>query len=482
MKLSELIHEGEYLLCRADMDIEIESICHSATELDNCSLLVIPNSNKIPTYYNIRPRAILCDENAIIDEDIPCVRVENVRRAIAYAYSRFHRVQHPKLRLIGITGTNGKTSTSIFIKRGLEASGMKVGLIGTGQILVGDERITDDNYSMTSPDPWVLYPVLSKMEKDGCDAVIMEVSSHALALEKVAPLWFDYAVFTNMSMEHLDFHHDMEGYYEAKRKLFSRCTTAVINIDDYYGRRLTREITSRKITAGALWRGDVYVNNIDNKGFDGVDYLYHGKNFTFKMNLSSAGVFNIYNSMLAVAVCTDLGVKPCEVKRAISDLPVISGRYEIIKDEITVIIDYAHTDTAFENILKNLKQAKRGTQQLSVVFGCGGDRDKQKRPRMAAVAEKYADEIYVTSDNSRSEEPSSIIADIVKGFKKSSYKVIEDRMSAIREAVKNAKRDSIVAILGKGAEKYNIDKFGYHYFNEKEIITAALKERRHDSR
>ena len=480
MKLSEIIHDGEFLSTTADKNTEIDSICHSSEQIEENALLVIPNSNKIPTYYNIRPRAILCDENAILEGDIPCIRVENVRRAIAYAYSRFNRIQHPRMRLIGITGTNGKTSTSIFIKRGLESSGMKVGLIGTGQILIGDERITDDNYSMTSPDPWVLYPVLKEMEGRGCDAVVMEVSSHALALEKVAPLWFDYGAFTNMSMEHLDFHADMESYYLAKRKLFSSVTTAIINIDDYYGRRLARELSGRKITAGALWRGDVYVNNIENKGFDGVGYLYHGKNFTFRMNLSSAGVFNIYNSMLATAVCTDMGVAPCEVKKALSDLPVISGRYEIIKDEITVIIDYAHTDAAFENILKNLVQAKRADQKLTVVFGCGGDRDKAKRPRMAAVAETYADIIYVTTDNSRTEEPSEIIKDIVKGFKNNGYRVIEDRAKAIKDAVLCAENGGIVAIIGKGAEKYNIDRSGYHYFNEKEIISAALKERRRE--
>lgn len=481
MKLSELIRGGEYLSSEIDMDTDIENICHAADSVDEESLFVIPNSNKIPTFINMRPRAILCDRYAIIESAVPCIRVDNARRAIAYAYSRLNRIEHPRMKLIAITGTNGKTSTSVFIKRGLEAAGMKVGLIGTGQIMIGDERLSDDNYSMTSPDPWILYPTLRAMEGELCDAVVMEVSSHALALERTAPLRFDYGVFTNMSMEHLDFHLDMESYYAAKRRLFSSCDTAIINIDDYYGRRLAREHNGRKITAGALWRGDVYVNNIENRGFDGVGYLYHGKNFTFKMNLCSAGVFNIYNSMLAVAVCTDMGVKPCNVKRALSDLPVISGRYEIIKDEITVIIDYAHTDAAFENILKNLMQAKRNEQKLTVVFGCGGDRDKSKRPRMAEVAEAYADTIYVTSDNSRSEEPTKIISDIVKGFKKDSFIIIEDREAAIREAIAKADRGCIVAIIGKGAERYNIDKSGYHYFNEKEIISSALRKRRSET-
>ena len=477
MKIIDLIDSEQILYSDIDLNTEIARLAHDPKECTADSLLVLPNSKKPMAEINEAPTAVLCGKDAILQDGIKAVRVKSPRSAISDAYFRFYKTDFSKTKLIGITGTNGKTSTATFIKHAFLSEGVRVGFIGTGLISVCNRTISEEFYSMTTPDPWLLYPTLKRMVEEGCEIIVMEVSSHSLELDKVAPLKFDIGVFTNLSMEHLDFHGDIEKYFEAKSKLFSLCDKAVINIDDYYGRRLACDLETEKVTVGVLWRGDAYVTNIQNRGFDGIEYIYHGRGYSFTMKLKAAGIYNIYNSMLAIAVCTELGLKPCRVKMALSTLPAISGRYEIIKDDVTVIIDYAHTDVAMENILKNLYEVKDRSQGITVIFGCGGERDKTKRARMARVAEIYADNIVITSDNSRREPVDAIISDIISGFTNDNYKVIKDRRSAITEAIIEAEKNEIIAIIGKGAEKYNIDSEGYHKFDEREIIYKALKQR-----
>ncbi len=480
MKLNEIIYNDEYIISDATGDEEINSITTEFEKADEKTLLIIPNSKKSPNFSKSEnyPAAILCDELCCIPKGFKTIRTNNTRLAMSYAYSRFYGVDYSKFKIIGITGTNGKTSTATFIKYILQDAGMKVGFIGTGKIEISEKILSDTRYSMTTPDPEVLYRTLKTMENEECDAVIMEISSHSLALDKVAPISFDYGVFTNLSSEHMDFHKSIEEYYNAKCKLFSMCKTAVFNIDDDYVRKAAVQCKVRRITAGAVWRGDVFASDIENKGFSGVNYVYHGKNYIFRMKLAIAGIYNVYNSMLATAVTTDMGIKPCDAKSSISKIKAIEGRFEIIKDDITVIIDYAHTDTAFNAVLKNLRDTKKNHEILTVVFGCGGERDRTKRPRMAAAAEAYADRIIVTSDNSRTEEPMDIIADIIHGFKNKGFEVCESREEAIKRAIVSSPAGGIVAIIGKGAEKYNIDKFGYHDFDERKIIKKALQERK----
>lgn len=477
MKIRDLIDSDQIICSDIDTELSASRIEHNPMSCTADSLLVIPNAEKAPKLIPTSPLATVCAEETVLPENIKAIRVKNPRSVIAKIYSRFSEIDYSCFKLIGVTGTNGKTSTATFIKHAFLSDGTKVGFIGTGTISIGEQIINDDFYSMTTPDPWMLYPMLKKMECAGCKVVVMEVSSHALELGKVDPLRFDIGIFTNLSMEHLDFHGDIEKYFTAKKKLFSLCDKAIINLDDYYGRKLIKELDCDKVTVGILWRGDAYVSNIQNRGFDGIEYLYHGRGYSFTMKLMAAGIYNIYNSMLAIAACTELGLKPCAVKRAISSLPTINGRYEIIKGDVTVIIDYAHTDTAMENILKNLIMAKSKDQRVTVVFGCGGERDRTKRARMAAVAEIYADNIVITSDNSRGESTDKIIADIVDGFTNNNYKIIKDRKTAITESIISADKNEIIAIIGKGAEKYNIDSTGYHKFDEREIINSALAQR-----
>ena len=479
MKISEIIFKEEYIISLADENLEFGSIVTEVKRVTSDSLLIIPNSDKLKgeIAFNIPPVAIICDKKCILPENIPIIRVENPRLAVANAYFRFAQISTEKLKIIGITGTNGKSSTAMFIKKVLAKCGHKVGCIGTGKIEIDDNIISDSHYSMTTPDPEMLYKTIKQMQDENCDTVVMEVSSHALALDKVSPLMFDYALFTNFSSDHIDFHGSVEEYYKSKLKLFNQCKCGIFNIDDEKIRQAYSICNARRLSAGIIWRGNVWASNLENHGLDGISYLYHGGSFSFKMNLQLAGTYNVYNSMLAATVCIDMGCKPCEVKKILGEINSLPGRFEIINDRISVIIDYAHTHSAFENIMKDLAILK-GDRQLTVVFGCGGNRDKSKRPKMAFIAEKYANRIVLTSDNSRNEDIKNIISDIIHGFSQGKYEVIENRKDAIRASILLANDGDLVAIIGKGPEKYNIDKGEYSDFDEKAIVLSTLEERR----
>ncbi len=478
MKISDIIYREEYILSEVSDELDFVKITTDTGEVREGDLLIIPNSKRMPKISDpaFSPLAVICDESAVLPENIPRILVKNPRLATANAYCRFENFSPEKMKIIGVTGTNGKTTTATLIKNILSGVGYKVGFIGTGKIEVGDKNITAENYSMTTPDPPLLYRSLKEMQELGCDAVVMEVSSHSLALDKVAPIKFDYAVFTNLSPEHTDFHGDIENYFAAKLRLFEKSKCSIFNVDDEYGKRAYSLCGGKKISAGILWRGDVWASNVENYGFDGISYSYHTDRFSFKMRLPIPGIYNAYNSILASATCIEMGCRPCDVKRILSYAHPIEGRYEIINDKISVIIDYAHTSAAFKSILGELYSIK-GKRRLTVVFGCGGDRDKAKRPEMARIAEEYADRIILTADNSRSESTKDIISDIIRGFQRGNYEIKERRGEAITSAILDANEGDIIAVIGKGPEKYNIDKDGYHPFDEREIIRSALKLR-----
>lgn len=478
MKLKDIIYKEEFLLCDIDENTEILSLSTNINSInDGCLLFLAKEDIQIKDFENNKPLAVVCSAKVILPDNIPSIRVENPRSIIAKAYYRFEGVDLSSCILIGITGTNGKSSTAKFISEALSSLGHRVGLIGTGMISIDGKVITDNTYSMTTPDPNLLYPSLRKMVNEGCGIIVMEVSSQALALEKLSPLAFDYALFTNLSDEHMDFHGNRENYFDAKKKLFNNAKCAIINIDDLCGRELADSFSNRKITVGVLYRGNVYATDIVKNDLKGTDYNYHGENFSFKMRLNLPGSFNIYNSMMAAAVCIDIGEKPCQVKECFSKIKEIPGRFMVIRDDITVVIDYAHTDLAFYNILKELSEF-HPKEKLTVIFGCGGQRDKAKRPRMAKIAESFCDNIILTTDNPRCEDPREIIRDIEKGFKKKCYSINENRPKAIRKEILNAKQNDIIAILGKGVEKYMIANNTYEEYDEIKIVKDALRERK----
>ena len=270
----------------------------------------------------------------------------------------------------------------------------------------------------------------------------------------------------------------MENYFLAKEKLIMRAKKAIINFDDPWGKKLYEKYEEKAIGIGVVWRSDIYATEVENYGLSGIGDIYKGKNFITRIKLPLPGIHNIYNSMMAFETAFQMNIRPKDIKDALCAIGPIEGRFECIRDEITVIIDYAHTPEALETLLKTAKSVTDSKNSIIIVFGCGGERDREKRPLMAKVAENYADIIIVTNDNPRNEAEEAIISDIVGGVSKNNYGIVYNRQLAIESAIRRANTNDTVIIAGKGHEKYIIDKNGYHDFDEKVIIKEALKRRR----
>ena len=400
--------------------------------------------------------------------------LQSERAAIALNAAKKYCKNLDKIKFIGVTGTNGKSTTSIMIRNILSDFGYKVGLIGTGKIMYENQVLSDESYSMTTPSPEVLYPIIGKMEDMGVEIIVMEVSSHALDQERVYPINFHIGIFTNLSPEHLDYHESIEKYFEAKSKLFQKSKHKIINIDDYYGKALF-EITSDAKDCGIKSDAKSKLNNVKDLGFDGLCFDYNSKNSAFSIRMKLPGKYNAYNALLAIKAAEIMEIPEKKIKESLEKIDSIDGRFNIIDSKIKVVIDYAHTSSAFYNLLKSLFLYKNSKQKLLVVFGCGGNRDITKRKTMGEIAEKYADAIILTSDNPRDENPEKIIEDISKGIKHTPMKLIH-REDAIRMAVAMANEGDIVCIVGKGPEHYTIKNGTYYPFDEREIIMSALKE------
>ena len=486
MKLSDIIYKEEYSSERQIENIEINSITCALADIQNDTLFVIIRSINfdvskiINDVINSSPAALICDEEfQVPNTDIPVIRVKNTRKTLPYLFSRFYQIDYSKMRFLAVTGTNGKTSTATMLTHILRYAGKSVGFIGTGKIEINGVRVTDLKYSMTTPDPQLLYASIKKMEEADCEFVVMEVSSHALYFDKVLPIPYEISIFTNLSPEHMDFHKTMDEYFNTKMKLFTQTKLGIFNMDDKYSRDAMKECKCEKACIGILQDADIVARDVILSGFSGSQYIYREKNRLFKVILKLGGAFNIYNSMMALCAAIKLKIKPCIAKAAIGDLDFIDGRMEIIEDAITVIIDYAHTEEALKNALKTINTAKKHKQNVTTVFGCGGERDRQKRPKMAKIAEVYSDAVIVTSDNPRGECESDIIKDVLAGFESDAKRsVITSRKAAITHAILSAKDGDIIAVIGKGHERYNIDKNGVHDFDERAVIHAALKQRK----
>lgn len=383
---------------------------------------------------------------------------------------------HPekKLRLIAVTGTNGKTTITNVIKHILTVNGHKTGLIGTIQNEIGDEIVHTDN---TTPMTFDLMALFDKMVKAGCEYAVMEVSSFGLVQKRIGCSHFKTALFTNLTQDHLDYHKDMEDYYQAKKMLFDKCDTAICNIDDEYGKRLYSEIKGNKLTFGSCVNADFFADRIKIKS-DGSSFwfCYQGKSHLVETRMP--GLFNVSNVTAAISVCMLENIPVDDIISAVANYPGVKGRCEIIPTgrDFTVICDYAHTPDAIENVLRSVKQYTKG--RLICLFGCGGNRDAAKRPKMAKAAASYADMLIVTSDNPRNEEPEEIIRQILVGLENSKvpYDVVTDRREAIYHALQIAKKDDIIVLAGKGHEDYQILAGGVHiHFDEREVVADGLK-------
>lgn len=398
--------------------------------------------------------------------------VEDSHAAYADMCAKWFGNPAKALKLIGVTGTNGKTSVTYMLKKILETAGFKVGLIGTIQNMICDEVIATEN---TTPNAYDLNSLFALMKAKGCTNVIMEVSSHALDQCRVYNLNFEVAMFTNLTQDHLDYHKTMENYLAAKKKLFKMCKTAVVNSDDEYSSQLLEGLECKISTYSASDNSTYSAKAIQYKP-TGVEYEFVSDTDLCHIKVNTGGGFTVYNSLCAASCAVELGLPIKQVAAAIAELPGVKGRAEVVPCDrgFTIIIDYAHTPDGLKNILSTFRECEKN--RLTVVFGCGGDRDKTKRPIMGSVAARYADFVIVTSDNPRSEEPSAIIEDILVGMDgtPTPYKIIENRIEAIKYAVETAQKDDIIVLAGKGHETYQILKEGTIHLDEREVVAEVL--------
>lgn len=414
--------------------------------------------------------AVLCER----DLGLSCqILTDNTRKAYGTVCGNWFQNPAAEMKMIGVTGTNGKTTVTNLIKRILTASGVKVGLIGTIQNEIGDEVFPTEK---TTPDAYELQGLFRRMADAGCDYIVMEVSSHALDQYRIGDTRFDVAAFTNLSQDHLDYHKTMENYFAAKRRLFEMADIGVINVDDLYGKQLSLLAPCRIVTCSLdNPQSDFYASDIECMAAR-TAFCFTCDQITSRVSFPMPGLYSVQNALTAAAVCREVGISIETITQTLNQCPGVKGRSEVIPTgrDFTVICDYAHTPDGLENILPGMKRFAKG--RLVTLFGCGGDRDKGKRPLMGAAAAKHSDFMIVTSDNPRTEEPEAIIADILPGVEEARkpYVVIPNRKEAIFYAVAHAQPGDVIVLAGKGHEDYQVIGTEKHHFDEREIVAEAL--------
>ena len=480
MKLRELLKNVEVLAASVDMDMEIGAVAYDSRKVTPGSLFVAitgfaSDGNRfIPMALEKGAAVIVTAKQP--QEDIPYVLVKSDRMALAMIGTNFYGEPASSMTMIGITGTNGKTSVTLLLKHLLETVlGAKVGLIGTMENLVGDEVIPTER---TTPESFELQGLFARMRDAGCTHVVMEVSSHAITLDRVGGVFYDVAAFTNLTEDHLDFHKTMDAYCDAKAELFRRCGKGVINRDDSYAQRFLDAATCQVLTTSRS-QGDLYARD--------VELLAEGVRFTAvcgeeqaQIELPIPGGFTVYNALTVLGVAKQLGISLAQSAQALRTAQGVKGRVEVVPTPsvpYTVLIDYAHTPDGLENVLSSVRGFCKG--RLIAVFGCGGDRDPIKRPIMGKIGVDIADLAIITSDNPRTEAPDAIIRDIVAGLGDAkNYEVVENRPQAIKYAMDIAKKDDIIVLAGKGHETYQEIMGVKHHLDEREVVAEHLAEMR----
>jgi UDP-N-acetylmuramoyl-L-alanyl-D-glutamate--2,6-diaminopimelate ligase len=423
--------------------------------------------------------ALIVASKAVDDvKNAAVIRVEDTRLALALLCANWFDHPDQRLKVIGVTGTKGKTTTTYMIKSVLEAAGIKTGLIGTIETIIGDEHIPSKN---TTPDSDVLQATLAKMADEGCEAVVMEASSQGFKLHRTAGITFEVGVFTNISPDHIGpgEHEDFDDYLRCKGMLFRQCRTGIINMDDEKAGEVIKDHTCRIIGFGFSDKCDLKAGECEliNKG-DSLGVDFHVTGLTdLKARVNMPGRFSVYNALCAIAVCHSLGVDEEIITRSIAEAKV-KGRIEFVRvsDDFSLMIDYAHNAMALESLLTTLREYEPG--RLVSVFGCGGNRSKLRRFEMGEVSGKLADLTVITSDNPRFEKPLDIIADIVTGIKKTDGEFVEipDRKEAIRYVIENGKKGDVIVLAGKGHEDYQEIEGVKHHMDERELIAQVLEE------
>ncbi|HAX84471.1 MAG TPA: UDP-N-acetylmuramoyl-L-alanyl-D-glutamate--2,6-diaminopimelate ligase [Ruminococcaceae bacterium] len=473
MRLQELL-DGIEIKNGYSLNPEISNVTDDSRKVRNSSAFVCIKGKRNDGCDYARKAVERGAAVVICDRDIGvknCIVVDNAREAYAIMCANYYGNCHRRLKMIGVTGTNGKTTTSFIIKKILENNGYKVGMISTVEVVIGNEKYPAD---YTTPDPSVLHRYFYMMKMAGCDVCVMEVSSQALAQKRTYGINFDIGVFTNLSREHLDYHGTMEDYAKAKALLMKNSDVSVINSDDDWAQFMKENAKGKVVTYGINSQSDLKAENIK-LDFDKVEYSLTSNGESFDIVYNVIGRFSVYNSLAALAVGIIMKADMKRAVKAVAETGNVKGRVEKIKNSrgINVLIDFAHTPDSLKNVLKTVKDIY--DKRLITVFGCGGDRDKSKRAVMGRIACEYSDLVYVTSDNPRTENPDKIIDDIVKDLDKGSYIRITDRTQAIKAALAEAKEGDTVLIAGKGHEKYQILGKEKIHFDEREIVKQILE-------
>ena len=480
MELQKLLAGVEVLQWGAEKNTKICSVRYSSREVQPGDLFVaIPGfatdgHKYIPDAVARGAAAVICERQ--MPENAPWVQVKDARLALATLGENFYDHPAKKLQMIGVTGTNGKTSVTYLLKELLQgALGAKVGLIGTICNMIGDTVIPTER---TTPESFELQALLAKMAEAGCTHVVMEVSSHALALHRVAGIRFSVGAFSNLTEDHLDFHKTMEEYRRAKARLFSTCDRGVFNLDDPTAEKMIADAQCGIFTVSTGETADLRAEKILLKS-DRIEMDIHQGGANAHLTLGIPGRFTVSNALLTLGIARQLGIGLQQAVSALSCARGVKGRIEVVPTpgkDYTVLIDYAHTPDGLENVLRSVRDFAEG--RIIALFGCGGDRDRSKRPMMGEIAAECADLVIVTSDNPRTEEPNAIIADILEGMKQTQtpYVVEPDRRKAIRLALSLGQKDDIIVLAGKGHEDYQIIGKEKFHLDEREEVAAALWE------
>ena len=487
MELTKLINSVNAIQVAGEVERkDISSICYDSRKVKENSVFVaikgvnIDGHRFILDAINKGAMAVILEDNNSVPDDIfvhekrAKILVADSRKALAEISCALYKNPSEKIKLIGITGTNGKTTTTYFIKSILETAGEKTGLLGTIANYIGDVEIKS---SLTTPESNDLNELLYRMYNEGCGYAVMEVSSHSLIMNRVYGLNFSSAVFTNITSDHLDFHVNFENYLSAKKILFdslSSSSFAIYNSDDSNSKRLVGNTKAGLISYGTSSNSDFVLKNIS-YDLSGTTFTVEHKGGSFPVSTSLIGKFNAYNACAAFAVGFTSGIKEEKIIEGIKNTKQVPGRFEVIsKGNKKVIVDYSHTADSLEKALLAVKDIVKESAPVYTVFGCGGNRDKTKRPIMGKIATELSDYVLVTSDNPRFEDPFEIINDIRTGIIKDNYKVIENREEAISYAIKNSEENAIILIAGKGHENYQEIKGIRNHFSDREVAEKFL--------
>lgn len=482
MKLADLLKKLKYTCVQGTVDVDITTVIYDSRKVESGSLFIcikgaVADGHRFAeAAVNKGASALVVEDDVTVPENVTVIRVEDSRYALACISAEYFGNPADKLKVIGITGTKGKTTTTYLVKSILDSAGHKCGLVGTIETIIGDKVIKASN---TTPESYVLQDYFKQMVDCGCDCVVMEVSSQGLMLHRTAGFTFEIGIFTNIEPDHIGPHEhkDFNDYLHCKSLLFKQCRHGIVNIDDKHADYIINNASCDIVTYGFSEKADFRAANtklVSGKGYLGIDYDLQGKE-NMRVEIDLPGKFSVYNSLTAIAICSYFGIDSNTICNALKDAKV-KGRIEMIKvsDDFTLMIDYAHNAMSLESLLTTLREYN--PTRLVCLFGCGGDRSRDRRFSMGEVSGKLADLSVITSDNPRTEEPLAIIDDILVGIKKTTgkYTVIPDRRKAIEWVIHNGQPGDIIVLAGKGHEDYQEINGVKHHLDEREVIAQVL--------